>query len=64
MLTATSLSEVLNGQFSSLLSFPNMSSHIDLCAVEGMHGKIAKNLWQHIGAHQFTSPVGSVHMIT
>ncbi len=44
MLTATSLSEVLNGQFSSLLSFPKMSSHIDLCAVEGMHGKIEKTM--------------------
>ena len=42
MLTATSLSEVLNGQFSSLLSFPKMSSHIDLCAVEGIRGKIEK----------------------
>jgi hypothetical protein len=44
MLTATSLSEVLNGQFSSLLSFPKMSWHIDLCAVEGMHGTIEKTM--------------------
>ncbi len=44
MLTATSLSEVLNGQFSSLLSFPKMSSHIDLCAVDGIHGKIEKTM--------------------
>jgi hypothetical protein len=44
MLTATFLSEVLNGQFWSLLSFPKMSSHIDLCAVEGMHGTIEKTI--------------------
>lgn len=42
MLKATSLSEVLNGQFSSHVSFPKMSSHIYLCAVEGMRGKIEK----------------------
>ncbi len=44
MLTATSLSEVLNGQFSSLLSFPKMSSHIYLCAVDGIHGTIEKSM--------------------
>jgi hypothetical protein len=42
MLKATSLSEVLNGQSSSHVSFPKMSSHIDLCAVEGIPGKIEK----------------------
>ena len=42
MRTATSLCEVVNGQFSWHLFFPKMSSHIDLCAVEGIRGKIAK----------------------
>ena len=44
MLMATFLSEVLNGQFSSHVSFPKMSSHIYLCAVEGMHGTIEKTM--------------------
>ena len=64
MLTATSLSEVLNGQFSSHLSFLNMSSHIDLCAVDEVHGKIEKTMRDNTGAHEFILPVGSVHMIT
>ena len=42
MLTATFLSEVLNGQFLSHVSFAKMSSHIYLCAVEGIRGKIEK----------------------
>ncbi len=40
MRTATSLCEVVNGQFSWHLFFPKMSSHIDLCAPGGIHGKI------------------------
>lgn len=32
----------MNSQFSSHLPFPKMSSHIDLCAVEGIRGKIEK----------------------
>jgi len=31
-------------QFSSLLSFPKMSSHFDLCAVDGIHGKIENTM--------------------
>ncbi len=42
MRTATSLCEVVNGQFSWHLFFPKMSSHIDLCAVDGIHCKIEK----------------------
>ena len=44
MLKATSLSEVLNGQSSSHVSFPKMSSHIYLCAPDGIHGKIEKTM--------------------
>ncbi len=40
MRTATSLCEVVNGEFSWHVFFPKMSSHIDLCAPGGIHGKI------------------------
>ena len=42
MLTAMSLWEVMNGPFSSHLLCPKKSSHIDLCTVEGIRGKIEK----------------------
>jgi hypothetical protein len=56
MLTATSWSEVLNGHFSFLLSFPKMSSHIYLCAVEGMHGKIQKTMRGNKSGHTNVLP--------
>lgn len=34
----------MNDQFASLLSFPKMSLHIYLCAVDGMHGTIEKTM--------------------